>query len=150
MTRISAAAIVVALAAAVTAGCGGSNQQNTSEGMSSMPAADAGSAAGAQAVDIVLKSVPDPPATGTNAFEVMVMSGGQSVTDADVSVELFMAAMPAMNMPEMKNTVMLTHQKDGTYTGTGQVTMAGMWDATVMVKRRGTEIGSKKMQVTAK
>ena len=51
--------------------------------------------------------------TGENNFEVMVMSGGQPVTDADVSVEFFMAAMPAMNMPEMRNSVPLKHGGGG-------------------------------------
>jgi hypothetical protein len=35
------------------------------------------------------------------------------------------------------------------YIGTGQVMMAGKWDVTVMVKRAGKEIGSKKFPVTA-
>jgi hypothetical protein len=149
MTRISTV-VGGLMVAAIAAACGG-GQQTPNDSMSSMPAPAApGTTAGAQTLDIMLMSKPDPPAMGSNTFEVMVMSGGQPVTDADVSVDLFMAAMPSMNMPEMKNTVMLTHQKDGTYSGTGQVTMAGAWDATVMVKRGGAEIGSKKVQVTAK
>jgi hypothetical protein len=52
-------------------------------------------------------------------------------------------------MPEMKNTVALKHQKAGAYSGTGQVMMAGKWDATVVVKRGGKEIGSKKFPITA-
>jgi hypothetical protein len=66
-----------------------------------------------------------------------------------VMVMFYMAAMPAMKMPEMKNTVMLKHQKDGTYVGSGQMMMAGKWDATVMVKRGGKDIASKKFPVTA-
>jgi len=54
-----------------------------------------------------------------------------------------------MKMPEMKNTVTLKHQKDGNYVGTGQVMMAGKWDATVTVKRAGKEVGSKKIPITA-
>ena len=50
---------------------------------------------------------------------------------------------------EMKNNVKLKHQKEGRYVGTGQVMMAGKWDVTVMVKRAGKEIGSKKFPVTA-
>ena len=40
--------------------------------------------------------------------------------------------------------------KDGTYSGVGQVMMAGKWDVTVVVKRNGREIASKKFPVTAK
>jgi hypothetical protein len=53
-------------------------------------------------------------------------------------------------MPEMKNSVTLKHVKDGTYSGVGQVMMAGTWDVTVAVKRGGKEIGSKKFPVNAK
>ena len=106
-------------------------------------------AAAKQSLDIMLMK-PTVAKTGDNAFEVMVKdAAGKPVTDADVSVMFYMAAMPAMKMPEMKNTVTLKHQKDGTYTGTGQVMMAGKWDATIVVKRGGKEIGSKKVPVTA-
>jgi uncharacterized GH25 family protein len=99
-------------------------------------------------VDIMLTSKPSPPKTGENTFEVMVKdASGKPITDAEVSAEFFMAKMG--NMPEMKNTVALKHQKEGRYAGTGQVMMAGKWDVTVKVKRGGKEIGSKKFPVTA-
>jgi uncharacterized GH25 family protein len=94
-------------------------------------------------------SKPNPPKTGENTFEVMVKdSSGKPITDAEVMAMFYMG--PMKNMPEMKNNVTLKHQKDGTYVGTGQVAMAGKWDVTVMVKRAGKEIGSKKFPLTAK
>src|SRR6266853_642054 len=46
-----------------------------------------------------------PAKTGENTFEVLVKdAAGKPVTDADVSVGLFMPAMPAMKMPEMRNS----------------------------------------------
>ena len=100
-------------------------------------------------LDIMLMSKPSPPKTGDNAFEVMVKDpAGKPVTDAEVSATFFMPKMGAM--PEMKNIIVLKHQKEGTYAGTGQVMMAGKWDVTVSVKRAGKEIGSKKFPVTAK
>ena len=99
-------------------------------------------------VDIMLTSKPSPPKTGDNTFEVMVKdASGKPITDAEVSAQFFMAKMG--NMPEMKNTVTLKHEKEGRYVGTGQVMMAGKWDVTVSVKRAGKEIGSKKFPVTA-
>ena len=99
-------------------------------------------------VDIMLTSKPSPPKTGDNTFEVMVKdAAGKPITDAEVTAMFFMPKMGAM--PEMKNNVTLKHQKEGTYVGTGQVMMAGKWDVTVMVKRAGKEIGSKKFPVTA-
>jgi Cu(I)/Ag(I) efflux system membrane fusion protein/cobalt-zinc-cadmium efflux system membrane fusion protein len=118
---------------------------------SSASAAQQPSASKKPGLDIMLMSKPTPPKMGENSFEVMVKGpDGKPITDADVTVQFFMAAMPAMKMPEMKNTVTLKHQKDGTYVGTGQVMMAGKWDATVMVKRAGKELGSKKFPITAK
>ena len=143
MTRISAALGTIAVLGALTAGCGGGNQQN-----GSTPAA--GTAAGVQNVEVTFTSEPDPPRTGENTFDVMVMSGNQPVTDADVSVEFFMPAMPAMKMPEMRNSILLKHEGGGRYRGAGNVMMAGTWDATVSVKRSGQEIGSRTLQVTAK
>ena len=99
-------------------------------------------------VDIMLTSKPSPPKTGDNTFEVMVKDAeGKPITDAEVTAMFYMGAMGAM--PEMKNNVTLKHQKEGRYVGTGQVMMAGKWDVTVMVKRAGKEIGSKKFPVTA-
>jgi len=101
-------------------------------------------------LDIVLTSRPSPPKMGANAFEVVVKgTDGKPITDAEVTALFYMAAMPAMKMPEMRNTVMLKHQKEGRYAGTGQVMMTGGWDVTVTVKRAGKEIGSKKFPVTA-
>ena len=100
-------------------------------------------------VDITLTSMPSPPKTGENTFEVMVKdAAGKPITDVEVTAMFYMAAMGAM--PEMKNTVTLKHQKEGRYIGTGQVMMACKWDVTVSVKRAGKEIGSKKFPITAK
>jgi hypothetical protein len=99
-------------------------------------------------VDITLTSKPSPPKTGDNTFEVVVKdAAGKPITDGEVSALFYMGKMG--NMPEMKNTVTLKHQKDGRYAGTGQVMMAGKWDVTVTVKRAGKEVGSKKFPVTA-
>jgi len=148
MTRISLALGMAAIAAVMIAvGCGGGNEQPASE---SAPAASAPVPAGAQAVDITFNTDPDPVRTGENTFEVMVMQDGKPVTDAMVTTEFFMAAMPSMNMPEMRTKAELAHQGNGMYRGKGQVTMAGNWDVTVMAMRGGQEIGSRKIAVTAK
>jgi hypothetical protein len=153
MKRMSVACGVIAVASVLAAACGGNQEKHSDTGMS-MPApapqAAAGASTSAQNAEITFKSEPDPPRTGDNTFEVMVMSGGQPVTDADVSVELFMAAMPSMKMPEMRNSVSLKHEAGGRYRGAGNVMMAGNWDATVRVKRGEQEIGSRKFSVAAK
>lgn len=117
-----------------------------------IPAAEAAqqpAASKTPAVDIMLISKPSPPKTGDNTFEVIVKgAAGTPITDAEVIAMFYMGAMGAM--PAMKNNVTLKHQKEGRYVGTGQVMMAGKWEVTVMVKRAGKEIGSKKFPVTAK
>ncbi len=135
----------ITIAAIVAGGCN-SQQSNQAPPQTSGPATSAPS----QPADVTFKTTPDPAKTGENTFEVMVMQDGKPVIDANVSVELYMAAMPQMKMPEMKNKVDLTHAGDGVYRGTGQVMMAGNWDVTVMAMRGGQEVATKKMPLTAK
>jgi hypothetical protein len=148
MTR-SRVAIGIAVIAAMgmSVGCGNGAEQPATE---SAPAASAPAGAAQTGMDITLKTNPDPVRMGDNTFEVMVMQDGKPVTDATVSTEFYMAAMPSMNMPEMRTKTDLAHVGDGTYRGKGQVTMAGNWDVTVTVMRGGQEIGSKEITLTAK
>lgn len=142
-----AVGVAMMAAVAISVGCGNGNEQPASEGA---PAASAPAGSAQAGTDITLKTNPDPVRTGENTFEVMVMLDGKPVTDATVSTEFYMAAMPSMNMPEMRTKTDLTHVGNGMYRGNGQVTMAGKWDVTVMVMRGGQEIGSKKVTLTAK
>ena len=125
------------------AACGGGASRNESPA----PAAVPGTAA--DDLDIRLNG-PLEPRTGENTFEVAVTQGSEPVTDADVSLELFMAAMPSMNMPEMRMNVPLTHAGDGRYRGAGQVAMSGAWDANVMVMRGGQHLGARTITIVAK
>ena len=150
MRGFSVALAVAFVGSVFAAGCGGGSEQNSN--MSNMPAPAAQAPAAAPAtgnVEITLTTQPNPPKMGETTFEAMVMQGGQPVTDADVSVELFMAAMPAMKMPEMKSSTTLRHEGGGRYRGAGNVMMAGSWDATVSVKRGGQEIGTHKVPLVA-
>jgi len=100
---------------------------------------------------ISFRAQPDPPKAGDNLLEVVVTDpAGQPVTDAEVSVQLFMPAMPTMNMPAMRNETKLPHAGAGVYRGPGQVLMAGRWDATVIVTRAGRELGSQRFSIAAR
>lgn len=113
--------------------------------------APTGSGANRERLSIMLRSQPDPPRSGENQLEAVVKTaGGTPVTDADVIVVFFMAAMPTMNMPAMRNEASLTHSGNGVYRGTGQVMMAGRWDVTVNVVRDGQRIGSQQTSVVAR
>ena len=112
--------------------------------------AKSGTKAKSARLDIMLMK-PTAAKTGDNQFEVMVKGAdGKPIADAEVSVMLMMPAMPAMKMAEKRNEVVLKPAAAGTYTGTGQVMMAGKWNVTVRVKRGGKEIGQKKLTLTAK
>ena len=130
---------VIAGVIAAIAGCGQPQpaSQNAAEGA-------------ARGFVITFRTDPDPVRTGENTLEATVVQDGKPVTDATVSAEFFMAAMPAMNMPEMRTTADLAHEGNGTYRGKGQVTMAGAWDVTVKALRGGQEIGRTKTTVMAK
>ena len=99
-------------------------------------------------VDITFRTIPDPPKTGDNQFEVVVKdASGKPIDDADVSVQLFMPAMPTMNMPPMRSETKLNRAGGGAYRGSGQVMMAGRWDVTVTVARGGQRLGAKQLPV---
>lgn len=114
------------------------------------PAADAG-AGPRDRLSIDFRSEPNPPTSGENEFEAIVGNpDGTPVTDAEVRVVFFMAAMPSMNMPAMRNEAVLTHAGSGVYRGAGQVMMAGRWDVTVNVLRDGRRLGSRQLSVVAR
>ena len=139
---IAAIGVVVLMALAVA---GTSAASSTQAGV----AAPKG-AATTEKFDVTLASTPNPPKMGENTFAVTVKGpDGKPVTDAEVMAMFYMAAMPAMKMPEMKNNILLKHEANGRYVGKGQVLMGGKWDVTVMVKRAGKEVASKKFPVTA-
>lgn len=110
-----------------------------------------GPSPGTATLDIVFRTQPDPPKTGESVFEVAVKdANGQPVADAEVSVQLFMPAMPTMNMPAMRNETKLPHVGSGVYRGPGQVMMAGRWDATVTVVQAGQQLGRKQLAIVAR
>jgi len=102
-------------------------------------------------ISITLHTTPDPAKTGENQFEVAVADArGGPIGDAQVTVHLFMPAMPTMNMPAMRNEVPLASAGNGMYRGTGQVMMAGRWDATVNATRGGQQLGTFQTTISAK
>ena len=108
-------------------------------------------AAGPAGTQIAFRTVPDPPKTGDNQLEATITdAGGKAIDDAEVTVQFFMPAMPTMNMPAMRSEAKLTPAGGGVYRGSGQVMMAGRWDATVTVVRGGQRLGTKQLPVVAR
>jgi Cu(I)/Ag(I) efflux system membrane fusion protein len=87
-----------------------------------------------------------------NTFQATLTdASGKPISDAQVTVMLVMPAMPAMNMPEMRNSFALTWSAgQQAYTGKGKVPMSGSWNATVEASRNGAVIASARARLTAK
>jgi Cu(I)/Ag(I) efflux system membrane fusion protein len=114
---------------------------------SAPPARDADSSS----IQIAFRTMSDPARTGDNALEATVTdSGGKAIDDATVTVQFFMPAMPTMNMPAMRSEATLAAAGSGVYRGTGQIMMAGRWDATVTVTRAGQRLGTKQLPIVAR
>jgi nitrogen fixation protein FixH len=108
-------------------------------------------AAAAAGTQITFRTLPDPPKIGDNQMEVTVTdAAGTPIDAAEVSVQFFMPAMPTMNMPAMRSEAKLAPAGGGVYRGSGQVMMAGRWDATVTVVRGGQRLGTKQLPVVAR
>lgn len=127
------------------------SQLRASVGAFEPPPATAEGTAPGERLDITFRPQPDPPRTGDNVLEVSVKdASGQPISDADVSVTFFMAAMPTMNMPAMRNETKLPPVGGGVYRGSGQVMMGGRWDVTVNVSKDGKRLGSRQFAVVAR
>ena len=138
----------VALDAGAMAGMPGMDHSKMAN-PSNTPSGQSGStpAAGSSSVDITLKNQAATLRAGQNQFEVSVKAAdGKPVADADVSMVIVMAAMPAMKMPEVK----LMPAGNGVYRGAASLGMAGEWDITITVTRKGQTLGVTKQKVTAR
>ena len=108
-------------------------------------------AAHAATLTVTFRPDPDPPRTGELSLVVTVKDAdGRPVSDADVSISLFMPPMPSMNMPAMKDHVKLVATGNGEYRGSGQLIMAGRWDVTVRVDRGGHTVATQQFGMAAK
>lgn len=105
----------------------------------------------APALDITFRTEPDPPHAGEDSFLVAVKdAAGQPIADGDVTVLLFMPAMPSMNMPAQRSETKLLSAGGGLYRGTGQVMTSGTWDVTVTVTKAGQQLATRRFSVAAK
>jgi membrane fusion protein, copper/silver efflux system len=93
---------------------------------------------------------PNPPKGGTeNMFHASVVDeNGEPVSDAEVTVTFIMPAMPAMGMPEMKNSFKLPYAQ-GMYTGKGNIATAGSWNVVVDAKRNGRIVATYRTRLNA-
>jgi nitrogen fixation protein FixH len=99
---------------------------------------------------IALTTDPSPAQTGSNTIRVKLTDpAGKPIAGAQVTVTFFMAAMPAMNMPEMKTVIKGADKGGGMYEGKGDLGSGGMWEVTVTAQENGQTIATKKLTVKA-
>jgi Cu(I)/Ag(I) efflux system membrane fusion protein/cobalt-zinc-cadmium efflux system membrane fusion protein len=96
-----------------------------------------------------LASDPSPPRKGSNVLRVKLSGADRSpISGAQVSVTLFMAAMPAMGMAAMRVPVALTDRGNGLYEGTAQLASGGTWQVTILAKKNDEVVASKQLSVS--
>lgn len=99
---------------------------------------------------VVLTTVPSPAQKGTNTVRVKLTdAAGKPISAAEVTVTFFMAAMPAMNMPEMKTVIKSADKGVGIYEGKCDLGSGGLWQVTVTAKQNGQTIATRSLTVKA-
>ena len=97
-----------------------------------------------------MTSQPEPPRKGSNTFRVRLIDGkGAPILGAQVSVNFFMAAMPAMGMAAMRTDVKCSDKGNGLYEGSGQLASGGTWQVTITAQKDGQTIANKQFSVNA-
>jgi len=118
------------------------------------PPPGAGAAAamtpGAPQVNAELSTEPSPPRKGENTFRVKLTDmNGAPISGAQVSLTLFMPAMPAMGMSAMGANLPLSDRGGGVYEGRRQLETGGTWQVTIVAQRNGQTLARKQLNVAA-
>jgi membrane fusion protein, copper/silver efflux system len=113
-------------------------------------AANVNTAVGAARIE--LHAAPELKGGADNAFQATLTdASGKAIGDAQVTVTLVMPAMPAMNMPEMKNSFELQWTAgQQMYVGKGNVPMAGNWTVLVEARKNGGVVATSHARLSAK
>ena len=99
---------------------------------------------------VELTTDPSPAQKGSNTIRVKLTDAtGKPISGAQVTVTFFMAAMPSMNMPGMRNVIKDTDKGDGIYEGKGDLGSGGMWQVTVMAQQNGRTIAARRLTLKA-
>ena len=104
----------------------------------------------APAISIDFSTTPSPPRKGSNALQVKLANAdGSPVAGAQVSVTLFMAAMPGMGMAAMRVAVPLSPKSPGVYEAPADLPSGGTWQVSVVATRNGQTLAAKQLSLSA-
>jgi RND family efflux transporter MFP subunit len=94
---------------------------------------------------------PDPPqgAKENTLHVTLIDASGKPVPDAQVRLTFVMPAMPAMNMPEMRNSADLKWT-GSEYVGPITIMMAGGWNVAIEARRGGELLAMSQVHVNAR
>jgi hypothetical protein len=144
-----ACAGILVMAVLLGLGACGDRQGPEAAGAVARPLPPAAAPSGAPSIDYV--SEPDPPRSGENVVSVQVHDkDGSAMPDLAVTVTYYMPAMPAMNMPEMRDSFALVHDREGTYSGKVSLSMGGAWTVTVVAMRGDEPVARKQLNILAR
>jgi multidrug efflux pump subunit AcrA (membrane-fusion protein) len=124
---------------------GGSKEFATGQQAQSASSSSTSQSAQTNAARLDFHADTEPVKAGKDSsFHVnLTDASGKPIADARVTVTLIMPAMPAMNMPEMKNAFELPWMAgQEMYMGKGQAPMAGSLTVLVEARRNGSVIAS--------
>lgn len=94
-------------------------------------------------------TIPSSPARGKNQVRVTLTdSHGKAIDDAQVTVTFFMAAMPAMGMTAMRESVSPAAQGGGIYQGNVDLESGGTWQVTAAATKDGKTLATKQFNVS--
>lgn len=83
----------------------------------------------------------NPPIVGDNNLEIGLKdASGRDVTDAVVTVDYGMSAMPGMPAMNYRTN---TELRSGKYKATLKLSMAGSWNVTVKINRQGKMLSTR-------
>jgi RND family efflux transporter MFP subunit len=99
---------------------------------------------------IEFSTSPSPPSKGSNTVRVKLTDAeGKPILGANVTVQFFMPAMPAMGMAAQKSAFTLTDRGGGIYEGLGQFPSGGTWQVTIVAQKHGQTLATKHLSVNA-
>lgn len=97
-----------------------------------------------------MTSQPDPPRKGSNVFLVKLTDvKGAPISGAQVSINFFMPAMPAMGMAALRTEVKCSDKGSGLYEGSGQLGSGGTWQVAITATKDGQTIARQQLSVNA-
>ena len=76
-------------------------------------------------------------------------ASGRPLDGADVSVQFFMPAMPAMGMAAMRTQTNLSDKGNGEYEGNVELPSGDTWQVTITAEQNGKTIATKQLNVNA-